>query len=498
MKYLLAIDQGTTSTRAALFSISGEPIAQHQIEHRQYFPQNGWVEHDPLEIWQNTITCCQKTLESAHVTANQVAGMGISNQRETTLLWDKETGKAIYPAIVWQDRRTSDFCDTLKQKPGLIKEITQRTGLLIDPYFSATKIHWLLNHVEYAHQLMHQGRLAFGTIDTFLIWHLTDGKSYITDATNASRTLLFNIHTQQWDDDLLKIFDIPREILPKVVDNAGSFGETDADLFGSPIPITGIAGDQQAALIGQACFKSGMVKSTYGTGCFVLLNTGDQVIHSRNNLLSTVAYRLDNKVTFGLEGSIFTAGSAVQWLRDGLGLIRKASETEALASSIQDNGGVYLIPAFTGLGAPYWDPKARGALLGITRDTRVQHIVRATLEAVCYQTRDLLECMNQDGATIKTLRVDGGMVANDWLLHFLSDLLNIEVERPACIETSALGAAYLAGLGAGIYHSLDDISAAWRLNKKFIPEMPAKKRETLYSEWKKAVTLIAHSNTTSD
>jgi len=487
--YLLAIDQGTTSSRAIVFDKSGQRCGVHQLEFEQFFPHEGWVEHDPEQIWQTTLTSCQQALVQARLTAKDIAAIGISNQRETTVVWDKKTGECIAPAIVWQDRRTTAYCKTISEQAGVDRLITEKTGLLVDPYFSASKLHWILDKVAGARQRAEKGELLFGTIDTFLLWRLTQGNVHATDATNASRTLLFNIKTQQWDDELCALFDIPKNLLPEVRDCADHYGET--TLFGAPIPICGIAGDQQAATVGQACFQPGMIKSTYGTGCFVLLNTGDEIVQSKNRLLSTVAYRLNNKVTYGLEGSIFVAGAAVQWLRDAVHIIHKASETESMAVSVPDNGGVYLVPAFTGLGAPYWDPQARGALLGLTRDSRVEHIVRAALEAVCYQTQDLMQAMSDDyQSPLATLRVDGGMVANDWLLQFLSDMLALEVERPLCIETSALGAAYLAGLGCGLYQSLEDIANQWHLDKRFDPHMPDSQRETLYCGWKKAVGRI--------
>lgn len=487
--YILAIDQGTTSTRAILFSHMGQPVGQHQIEFKQFFPHEGWVEHDPEEIWQSVLTCCQIVLNKAALSANQIAAIGISNQRETTLVWNRKTGKAIYPAIVWQDRRTTDFCQQLRStQPEVTKQIREKTGLLLDPYFSATKLTWLLDNIPQARQYAQRGELAFGTIDSFLLWRFTQGKSHATDASNAARTLLFNIHTQNWDDDLLKLFQIPATILPQVLDNNAYFGNVDASIFGHAIPITGMTGDQQAATFGQACFAPGMIKSTYGTGCFVMLNTGEKCITSQHQLISTIAYRVNGKVTYALEGSIFVAGAAVQWLRDALHLIAKPDDTEDLANKIVDTGGVYLVPAFTGLGAPYWDPKARGALLGLTRNTGIPQIARAALEAVCYQTRDLLTAIEKDyAAKIKSIRVDGGMMANNWLLQFLADILTIPVERPQFIETSAQGAAYLAGLGAGIYSSLEEISCLWTSDKIFKPTMPAEQRENLYRGWQCAV-----------
>lgn len=488
--YILAIDQGTTSTRAVIFSSVGELVSQHQIEFKQYFPHDGWVEHDPEEIWQSVIICCQLALSKASLIASQIAAIGISNQRETTVLWNRRTGQTIYPAIVWQDRRTAELCQQLSNL-SIAAKVQQKTGLLLDPYFSATKIKWLLENVSQAKQSAAQGELAFGTIDTFLLWRLTNGKSHATDATNAARTLLFNIHTQQWDPELLALFEIPPSLLPTVLDNNAHFGDLETSILGHPIPVLGMIGDQQAATLGQACFKPGMVKSTYGTGCFVMLNTGKQCITSQHQLLSTIAWRLNGTVTYALEGSIFVAGAAVQWLRDALHLVHQAQETQALAAAIPDTDGVYLVPAFTGLGAPYWDPKARGALVGLTRNTGIPQIVRAALEAVCYQTRDLIAALELDYAEeIINLRVDGGMVINDWLLQFLADMLNIPVERPKIYETTSLGAAYLAGFGAGIYTSLEEISNHWQGDRIFLPNMEAKRRADLYLGWQNAVKRI--------
>lgn len=489
-KYLLAIDQGTTSSRAIIFKRSGDPISQHQVDLKQYYPEQGWVEQDPEEIWENTLLCCREAMRKIKLSAKEIAAVGISNQRETTIIWDRKTGLPISKAIVWQDRRTASLCRELAQYP-IHAKIQEKTGLLLDPYFSATKIIWLLENVYHARKQAEKGELAFGTVDTFLLWRLTCGKSHATDATNASRTLLFNIKTQEWDKDILSAFNIPIELLPTVLDSSALFGEVDESFLGEKIPITGIAGDQQAATIGQACFHSGMVKSTYGTGCFMLLNTGSKLIQSKNQLLGTIAYRLQGKVAYGLEGSIFSAGVTIKWLRDTLKLIKTAAETETLAKCVPDTEGVYLVPGFTGLGAPYWDPDARGALLGLTRNSGIEHIARAALESVCYQSRDLLEAMRSDSEMqLEVLRVDGGMVANNWLLQFLADILMIEVQRPACIETSALGAAYLAGLHVGIYRSLDEISAMWQVNARFTPQMQLPKSEYLYSGWKRAVARV--------
>jgi glycerol kinase len=486
--YLLAIDQGTTSSRVIIFSQSGELVNQHQIALEQFYPKDGWVEQAPEEIWKNTYDCCVEALKKTSLSARNIAAIGISNQRETTIIWNRKTGQPIYPAIVWQDRRTSELCRTWSQLP-IHEKLADKTGLLLDPYFSASKIVWLLDNIPGARESAEQGELAFGTVDTFLLWRLTDGKSHATDATNASRTLLFNIHTQEWDREILDAFGIPAAILPTVLDSSAHFGNT--ALFGTEIPISGIAGDQQAATFGQACFAPGMVKSTYGTGCFMLLNTGTQAVKSKNQLLTTIAYRLNNQVTYGLEGSIFCAGATVKWLRDTLKIIHTADETEELAKSVSDTGGVYLVPAFTGLGAPYWDPDARGAMVGLTRNSDRNHIVRAALEAVCYQTRDLLDAMLKDGVEqLKSLRVDGGMAANNWLLQFLADILNLEVQRPKYIETSALGAAYLAGLQVGIFQSLDEIKTLWQSDRKYQPSMPFNLQKSFYKGWQQAINRV--------
>ncbi len=486
-KYLLAIDQGTTSTRAMLFDTDGGIRARAQRELAQIFPREGWVEHDAEEIWLATLAVCREAVAASGVGADGIAAIGITNQRETTVLWDRDTGKPIHNAIVWQDRRTSDLCRALVEA-GHAETIRRKTGLVVDPYFSATKITWLLDHVAGARAAAEAGTLCFGTIDSYLLWRLTGGAVHATDATNASRTMLFDIHRQVWDDDLLDLHGVPKELLPEVVDCAGTLGICVGDHFGAEIPVTGMAGDQQAAVVGQACFQPGMIKSTYGTGCFAVLNTGAQAVESRNRLLTTVAYRLGGETTYALEGSIFVAGAAVQWLRDGLGIIESAAETEALAASVPDTGGVYMVPAFTGLGAPYWDAEARGALVGLTRGSGTAQIVRAALEAVCYQTRDRLDAMADDGAAPATaLRVDGGMVANDWLLQFLADTLAAPVERPAVTETTALGAAYLAGLGLGRFASLEEIAQRWRRHARFEPEMGEPDRARLYAGWRAAV-----------
>ncbi|GLZ84711.1 glycerol kinase 1 [Metapseudomonas resinovorans] len=489
-QYLLAIDQGTTSSRAIVFSAQGLPVARAQQEFKQYFPKDGWVEHDGEEIWLTTLKVCREAIEQSGLNPAEIAAIGITNQRETTLVWDAVTGTPIHPAIVWQDRRTADYCATLKAA-GHETDVANRTGLLIDPYFSATKLRWVLENVPGARERAERGELRFGTVDCFLLWRLTGGKVHRTDATNASRTLLFNIHSQQWDAELLRLFDIPTSLLPEVLDCAAEFGDTDAALLGASIPVRGMAGDQQAALIGQACFQPGMVKSTYGTGCFMIQNTGDQPVVSRNRLLTTVGYRLNGKVSYAVEGSIFVAGAAVQWLRDGIKLISHARDTEALAEQTGDACGVYLVPAFTGLGAPYWDPRARGAIFGLTRDTGIKEIVTAGLQSVCYQTRDLLEAMAQDGAAAPSaLRVDGGMVENNWVMQFLSDILGVPVERPEVTETTALGVAYLAGLQAGLYRDLDEVASHWHRQQRFAPRMADEHRKKLYDGWLDAVQRV--------
>ncbi len=486
---ILSIDQGTTSTRAMLFDENGRAAFTSQREFTQHFPKNGWVEHDPEEIWRTTLEVVRDALHQAKSEQRKIAAIGITNQRETTVVWDRASGKAIYNAIVWQDRRTAEFCDGLCQQ-GREAEVTAKTGLLLDPYFSGTKINWILDNVSGARARAEKGELAFGTIDSFLIWRLTDGESHVTDATNASRTLLFNIHQQCWDSELLEMLAVPDSLLPEVLDCAADFGTTSQALLDASIPIAGVAGDQQAALIGQACFEPGMIKSTYGTGCFMMLNTGEQALVSNNKLLTTVGYRLNGKTTYALEGSIFVAGAAVQWLRDGLGIIDSADQTEALAASLDSNHGVYLVPAFTGLGAPHWDPDARGAIFGITRDTGPAQLVRATLESVCYQTFDLLQAQRRDGLAPTRLRVDGGMVQNNWLCQFLTDLLDIVVERPAQTETSALGAAYLAGLQVGIFSSVDDIAQHWKADREFDPAMKNNARNLLLADWHEAVIKV--------
>ena len=485
-QYILSIDQGTTSSRAILFSDQAEPVAVAQHEFTQLFPQDGWVEHDPEEIWDTTVQVIQEAVEQKGIQPAEIAAFGITNQRETTLIWDRSTGAPIYNAIVWQDRRTADFCAQLRSD-GFESTVTETTGLLLDPYFSATKIKWLLDHVDGARAGAARGELAFGTVDTFLLWRLTGGKVHKTDATNASRTLLFNIYSQQWDEAICQKLDIPLSLLPTVEDSSAEFGITLDSILGREIPITGVAGDQQAALVGQCCFDAGMTKSTFGTGCFVIMNTGFHAVKSANRLLTTVAYRLDGTVTYGLEGSIFIAGAAVQWLRDGLKLVADASETEAIARQTGDSAGVYLVPAFTGLGAPHWDPNARGAIFGLTRDTGIGEIVTATLQSTCFQTRDLLEAMASDGSVPTLLRVDGGMIANNWLAQFLADCLATPVDRPKVTETTALGACFLAGLKVGVFDSLDAVRSRWQQERRFEPSMAAEERDRLYAGWCNAI-----------
>lgn len=489
-QYILAIDQGTTSSRSIIFAADGTIKAIAQQEFSQKYPHDGWVEHDPEEIWESVTATMKSVFEKCPISPTEIASIGITNQRETTLVWNKNTGKAIYPAIVWQDRRTSAKCRELNEDDDLVSYITDTTGLLLDPYFSATKLAWILDNVEGARAQAEAGDLVFGTVDSFLIWRLTKGQSHKTDATNASRTMLFDINKQCWDQRLLDTFNIPTSMLPEVMDCAAEFGTIDASIIGSEIPIQGVAGDQQAALVGQACFEKGMAKSTYGTGCFMILNTGDTPLKSKNRLLTTVGYRLKGKTTYALEGSIFMAGATVQWLRDGLKLIDDAAESEALAQRARQDNGVFLVPAFTGLGAPYWDPDARGAILGLTRDTGISEIVAAGLQSVCYQTKDLQKAMESDGARPTNIRVDGGMSRNDWVMGFLSDILGAEVERPEITETTALGAAFLAGLQGGLFSSLDTLTACWKSDSVFTPRLSKAQRDQAYDGWKSAVARI--------
>lgn len=487
-RYILAIDQGTTSSRAILFDADCRIKAIAQQEFAQHYPHSGWVEHDAEDLWETTVATCRKVMADAGVAASDVAAIGITNQRETTVVWDRRTGKAIHRAIVWQDRRTAEICTGLKNA-GLEDTVTKRTGLLLDPYFSGTKAAWILDNVPGAREAANARLLAFGTVDSFLLWRLTGGTVHATDATNASRTLLYDINKKRWSRYLLDLFRVPENMLPEIKDSAAAFGTTTADLFGAEIPITGIAGDQQAACVGQACFEPGMVKSTYGTGCFALLNTGTTPVYSRNRLLSTVAYALDGQVHYALEGSIFIAGAAVQWLRDGLGLIKSASETGPLAAEADAEQDVYLVPAFVGMGAPYWDAECRGAIYGLSRGTTRKEIARATLESVCYQTRDLIDAMRADwGAARETvLRVDGGMVASDWTMQRLADILAAPVDRPQVLETTALGAAYLAGYHIGFYPAPTEFAKRWSLDRRFNPAMGEAERARKYAGWQDAV-----------
>ncbi len=490
---VLALDQGTTSSRAIAFDASAAIIHVAQQEFPQLYPANGWVEHDPEAIWSSTVEVARQALTAAEGRGYQVAAIGVTNQRETSVVWDRATGAPIHNAIVWQDRRTADFCAQLRAD-GLEDEVQSRTGLLLDPYFSASKVAWLLNHVDRARSHADAGDLAFGTIDSFLIWRLTGGAVHATDYTNACRTGLLNIHSLEWDAELLRMYEIPAGLLPGVRSCSGSFGETDPALFGRPIPILGVAGDQQAAAIGQCCFAPGDIKSTYGTGCFVLVNTGHTPLPSRHRLLTTVASHIDGRAEYALEGSIFVAGAAVQWLRDGLGVIGHAADTEGLARGLSDNGGVYLVPAFTGLGAPHWQPDARGALFGITRATGPAALARAALESVCYQTHDLLQAMAEDGVKPTAIKVDGGMVANDWLSQFLADIVQLPVDRPKIMETTALGAAYLAGRRAGVFGDREAFSRLWRRSARFEAAMPVADRDRLLAGWHDAVNRVVRSD----
>jgi glycerol kinase len=485
-KYILALDQGTTSSRAILFDQAGQIAGVAQQEFTQFFPKPGWVEHDANEIWNTQLSVAQKVLRTTGVSAQQIAAIGITNQRETTLIWDRATGKPIHRAIVWQDRRTATICDQLKAD-GHTDYIRKNTGLVVDAYFSGTKIKWILDQVEGAREKASKGELCFGTVDSWLVYKLTGGKVHATDYTNASRTLIYNIRELDWDDHLLDLLDIPRAILPEVKPSSGLFGTTVATLLGAEIPIAGIAGDQQAALFGQVCHQPGMAKNTYGTGCFMLMNTGDELVNSECGLLTTIAWGMNGKVTYALEGSVFIAGAAIQWLRDGLKLIDAAPDSEFYAMKYQSSEGVYMVPAFAGLGAPYWDMYARGAIFGLTRGTTKSHLIRATLESLAYQTRDVLDAMEKDSGTrLKTLRVDGGASANNLIMQFQADILDVPVERPSIIETTALGAAYLAGIAIG-YWSQDELDAKWQLDKAFQPTMEASEREQLYKGWQKAV-----------
>ncbi|MCH7829545.1 MAG: glycerol kinase GlpK [Proteobacteria bacterium] len=487
--YLLAIDQGTSSSRTVIYDHAMSVVASAQQEFPQIYPQPGWVEHDPEAIWDSVCAVTRKALHTAGIGATDITAIGITNQRETTLIWDRETGQCVHNAIVWQDRRTTRFCQELKDD-GLESLVADKTGLRLDPYFSATKIAWILDHVDGARARAEAGKLAFGTVDCFLLWRLTGGKQHATDATNASRTLLFNIHTQQWDDELLKIFGIPRQLLPAVKDCADDFGVGTDACLGGEIPILGMAGDQQAALFGQAGLDDGMTKSTYGTGCFVIANTGAKVLHSEHRLLSTVAMRLDGEVTYGLEGSVFIAGSAMQWLRDEMQIIESVAESEAIAKRTGVVADVIVVPAFAGLGAPYWDPEARGAILGLTRGSSRDQVITATLQSVAYQTRDLIDAMADDGISPSVIRVDGGMVSNNWFLQFLADILDITIERPVNIESTALGAAYLAACKADVISGRDQIADYWHCESQFNPSMSQDQRKQLLDGWKSAVNRI--------
>ena len=488
-KYILAMDQGTTSSRAIIFDPSYSVVALAQKEFQQHFPNSGWVEHRPADIWRTALNTAKAAIIKAGISPKQIAAIGITNQRETTIIWDRKTGEPVYNAIVWQDRRTAEYCNGLKSQ-GHEPSIAKKTGLLLDPYFSATKLAWILDNVDGARARAEAGELAFGTVDTWLLWNLTEGASHATDATNASRTMLYNIHRGEWDAELLALFNIPPNLLPTVKDCAADFGHT--SLLGAMIPILGIAGDQQAATLGQACFNPGMMKSTYGTGCFALLNTGDTPVNSSNRLLTTIAYQLDGKTTYALEGSIFIAGAAVQWLRDGLGIIDSAEQSGELAAKADDSQQVYMIPAFTGLGAPWWDPDARGALIGLTRGTGPAELSRAALESVCYQTLDLLNAMQSDWNQVSdtVLRVDGGMVASDWTMQRLADILQSSVDRPVIAETTALGAAWLAGSRAGIWPDQAGFAECWQLDRQFSPKMSAQERAHRVAGWDQAIRRI--------
>ncbi|MBI1215630.1 MAG: glycerol kinase GlpK [Alphaproteobacteria bacterium] len=489
-RFILAIDQGTTSTRAILFDEEGHITGVAQKELQLYYPDNGWVEQNAEDIWMDTQFVCRGVMAQHSIHPSNIIAIGITNQRETTIVWDRATGEPICHAIVWQDRRTAGICEELR-KAGLEESFRKKTGLLLDPYFSGTKLRWILENIAGARQKAEKGELAFGTVDSFLLWRLTGGKVHATDVTNASRTLMYNIVEQKWDEDLLKVLGVPASMLPEVRDNSTHFGDATADFIGAPAPVTGMAGDQQAALFGQACFNPGMVKSTYGTGCFALMNIGHEFKESQNKMLTTVAYRLNGQPVYAIEGAIFVAGAAIQWLRDGLGIIKSAAESEAMATSVPDNGGVYMVPAFTGLGAPYWDPHARAAISGLTRGATAAHVVRAGLEAQAYQTQDLMRAMEQDaGYPMSEIRVDGGMVRNDWVCQFIADITSTPVLRPTVIETTALGAAYLAGLHAGVFKSLEDISDNWASDRRFSPAMASKERDVLYSGWQRAVKQV--------
>lgn len=487
-KYVLALDQGTTSSRAVLFDRNGRIVSISQKEFTQIYPNPGWVEHDPAEIWETQLNAVREAISNINI--SEIACIGITNQRETTILWDKNTGLPVYNAIVWQSRQTAEICDDLK-KSGLEPYIKENTGLVIDAYFSGTKIKWILDNVEGVREKAKKGDILFGTVDTWLIWNLTGGRVHITDYSNASRTMIYNIKSLKWDEKLLGILNIPREILPEVRQSSEIYGNTGAELFGSEIPISGIAGDQQAALFGQLCFQEGMVKNTYGTGCFMLMNTGEKIVKSNNGLITTIAWGFGGKVEYALEGSIFVAGASIQWLRDELKIIHDSADSEYFANKVSDTNGVYVVPAFTGLGAPYWDMYARGAIVGLTRGAGRNHIIRATLESIAYQTKDIIEAMIDDsGINLTVLKVDGGASANNFLMQFQSDILNVNIERPDITETTALGAAYLAGLATGFWKSKGEVIQNWNMNRKFKPEMDDDERNILYGGWKKAVERV--------
>ncbi|MFZ2508782.1 MAG: glycerol kinase GlpK [Steroidobacteraceae bacterium] len=486
-RHVLAIDQGTTSTRSIVFNDTGQTVASAQRELLQHYPAAGWVEHDAEDIWRDTLATAREAIDRSGLGARGIAAIGITNQRETVVLWERSTGRPLHRAIVWQDRRTAPECARLKTS-GAEDLVRQRTGLLLDPYFSGTKISWLLDQIAGARARAERGELAFGTVDCFLLWRLTGGRVHATDVTNASRTLLFDIHRGQWDEDLLRLLRVPPALLPEVRDSSAVYGATAAGMFDQPIPIAGIAGDQQSALVGQACFEPGMAKSTYGTGCFLMLNTGATPVLSKNRMLTTPAYRIDGRTTYAMEGSIYVAGAAIKWLRDGLGLIRDAAETAGLAAGVPDNHGVYMVPAFVGLGAPHWEPTARGLICGLTFDVTSAHLVRAALESVAFQTRDLCSAMARDGArSAAAIRVDGGMAANDWFCQFLADLVGAPVRRPAELESTALGAAFLAGLATAVWPSLQAVAASWQLGAEFGPAMAAARRDELVSGWQAAL-----------
>ncbi|AKA70351.1 glycerol kinase GlpK [Clostridium scatologenes] len=486
-KYVMALDQGTTSSRCILFNEKGLIVSVAQKEFKQIYPEAGWVEHDPMEIWATQFAVASEALLKANISADDVAAIGITNQRETTVVWDKRTGLPIYNAIVWQCRRTSSYCDELKAK-GIDKIIKEKTGLILDAYFSGTKVKWILDNIPGARKEAEAGNLAFGNIDTWLMWNLTKGKIHVTDYTNASRTMLFNIHELKWDKELLEILDIPESMLPEVKPSSCVYGETDEKLFGAPIKIAGDAGDQQAALFGQTCFKPGTAKNTYGTGCFLLMNTGEKAVESKNGLLTTIAVGIDGKVEYALEGSIFIGGAAIQWLRDELRMIKSAPESEKYCTAVEDTNGVYLVPAFVGIGAPYWDQYARGTMVGLTRGAKKEHFIRATVESLAYQTYDVLKAMQEDsGIELKALKVDGGACANNFLMQFQSDILGVQVDRPEVIETTALGAAYLAGIAVGYWKNRDDVVKNWALSKSFEPNMEEDKKGKLLEGWHEAV-----------